>query len=96
MNGFEIGSAATLTDIYADGSGWVVGSGPYAWTIARSGHVGARETRYPFVSELAEAITTKDGPAPLVIYQTEPGGAEQVRRLLGQFLIPRKQRAARR
>jgi hypothetical protein len=96
VNGFEIDSAATLTDVHADGSGWVVGSGPYAWTIARSGHVGARETRYPFVSELAEAITVRDGPAPLVIHQTEPGGAEQVRRLLGQFLIPRKQRAARR
>lgn len=96
LNGLPIGSAATLTDVHASGDGWIVGSGPYAWTVTRSGTVSEKVTRFPFVPELAEAITVTGGPAPLVIYQTEPGGAEQVRRLLGQFVVPRKQRAARR
>jgi len=95
-DGFPIGMAATLTDVHADGEGWVVGSGPYAWTVTRSGTVSERVTKYPFVPELREAFTVIGGPAPLVIHQTEPGGAEQVERLVGQFVIPRKQRASRR
>ena len=96
LNGFEIGPAATLGGVHAEGNNWVVGSGPYTWTIGREGHVGLRATRYPFIGEQAEAVTVRGGPSPLVIYQTEPVGAEQVRRLFGRFEISRKRPTARR
>lgn len=96
LNGFEIGPAATLTGLHVEGENWVAGSGPYTWTVGREGHVSGRLTRYPFISERAEAVTVRDGPSPLVIYQTEPGGSEQVRRLFGRFDVPRKRPTARR
>lgn len=93
LNGFEIGAAANLGDVFPDRGGWSVQSGPYVWTITDS--VSARQTRYPFVPDGAEAITVRGGPAPLVIHQTLPSGGEQVRRLLGHFVVPPRQRTVR-
>lgn len=94
-DGFEIGPAARLTEVFAEGEDWIVGSGPYAWRVSANGVVQPRVVRYPFVPLLAQAITVRGGPAPLVIHQTQPGGSEQVARLVGRYVIP-KQRTVRR
>jgi len=46
--GFEIGPGDNPT-AFASGTGWVVVSGPYTWTVSSDGTVGTRRTSFGFV-----------------------------------------------
>ncbi|HEX7809749.1 MAG TPA: hypothetical protein VF608_13525, partial [Thermoanaerobaculia bacterium] len=90
---FEIGEASILGDVFADGENWVVTSGPYAWRVSRSGNVGARETRYPFIAPGMQSDVIFGGPVPLPIFQ-QPD-ASLTPQIYGRFLESIRRRGVR-
>jgi hypothetical protein len=90
---FEIGETTILGDVFADGENWVVTSGPYAWTVTRSGNVGTRETRYPFIAAGMQSDVIVGGPAPLAIFQSPD--ASLTPQIYGRFLSSIRQRGVR-
>ena len=90
---FKIGDASSISDIFAEGENWVVVSGPYTWTVSRSGHAGAREARYPFVPIDSEVDVVTSSHGPMIVFQADDGG--RVAQLFRRFLGTLHRRSAR-
>ncbi|HEX2833021.1 MAG TPA: hypothetical protein VHW00_08400 [Thermoanaerobaculia bacterium] len=87
-----VGEASKISDVYAEGENFVVVSGPYAWTVARNGDVGARQTRFPFVPLNADAGYVA-APVPFLIFQAPDAGFTP--QLYGRFLASITRRGVR-
>ena len=92
--GFEIGPGDNPT-AFASGTGWVVVSGPYTWTVSSDGTVGTRRTSFGFVPPGAVSMIVVGGPATLVVYRRLPIGNEQMAPVLGRYLFEPRHRPVR-
>ncbi len=92
--GIEVGPGEHPT-AFASGTGWVVVSGPYTWTISGSGTVGPRMTSFSFVPPGASSMVVSGGPNRLVVYRRPPVGNEQMAQVLGRYLLEPRRRPIR-
>ena len=92
--GIEVGPGESPT-AFASGTGWVVVSGPYTWTVSSDGTVGPRMTTFGFVPPGAVSMIVVGGPSTLVVYRRLPIGNEQMAQVLGRFLFQPRHRPVR-
>lgn len=83
-NGFVLGQATHVGDVFVENGVWVVTSGPYAWTVLRNGTITPREIRYPFIAETSDMKYVTGGPSPLLVF--DQAADELVPQLWGRFL----------
>ena len=95
VGGFDVGPGGDNPTAFASGTGWVVVSGPYTWTVSSDGTVGPRMTSFNFVPPGAASMIVVGGPATLVVYRRLPIGNEQMAPVLGRYLFEPRRRPVR-